>query len=159
MKELLSEVQVGLQVKDAETPGTSYSMMPLPPWTWKSKGRKCVTRAWWDKGGCGYHHELESWRDRDLAGNTMRKAGYREKKCPPISLSLSSHRLISFQDLPVTETNWKPHSWELRWCILQRSVSGVMKQGREGCLTDYHHTPPMEYIRSSSLQRELTAIW
>lgn len=42
MKELLSEVQVGLQVKDAETPGTSCSRMPLPPGLKRAKGETAL---------------------------------------------------------------------------------------------------------------------
>lgn len=76
MKELLSEVQAGLQGEAAATPRTSRCRMPSPPWAWKSKGRGCVFPEPSEIREAPAT-ELEPWSEVNLARNTMRKAGCR----------------------------------------------------------------------------------
>lgn len=104
MEDLLSEVQVGLQIKDAVTlylglPAAGCLDYPGPK-------RAKAGRTWWDKRSEGYRCELEPWSDIHLARNKTRKASCLEinslpSSSPPIARSFSR---ISIDQTKLTAT-------------------------------------------------------
>lgn len=96
MEEQLSEVQVGLQIKDAVTlylglPAAGCLYYPGPK---RAKAGSVFIRTWWDKRSEGYRCELQPWSDIHLARNKTRKASCLEinslpSSSPPIARSFS----------------------------------------------------------------------